>query len=116
MTLFAVAVACAKIVDDLLRGAKGDSIFVVMGISFSVIGVLLSLFYAVKFVIDVKNNDPDEDWLSSFVGWASGSFFIGPGLLFALPSEPLWLVIPVAFVWLACWWPVVFVIRRCCST
>ena len=71
MTVFAVAVACAKIVHELLRGAKGDSIFVVMGISFAVIGVLLSLFYAVKFVIDVKNNDPDGNWLSGFGGWAS---------------------------------------------
>lgn len=116
IALFAAAVACAKMVDELLRGAKGDAIFVVMGICWSVIGVLLSLLCAVKFVIDVKNNNPDENWLTGFSGWASGSFLLGPGLMFALPSEPLWLVIPVAFVWLACWWPVAFVIRRCCST
>jgi hypothetical protein len=116
MTLFAAAVACAKIVNDLLDGIKAGPMFVIMGIGVMVIGVLLSLFYAVKFFIDVKNNDPDGNWLGGFGGWASGSLFVGGGLVFVLPSEALWLVIPIAVVWLACWWPVAFVIRRCCST
>ena len=36
-------------------------------------------------------------------------------LVFHPASEAFWLVIAMAIVWLACWWPITLVIRRCCS-
>ncbi len=88
----------------------------VPAIGFIVVGVALSLVYALMFTMRIRNNQPADESKGLLGGWAGGSFFIGGGLCFILPTDLLWLVIPIAVVWFVCWWPVTYVIRRSCAS